>query len=146
MNTFAPPKVVVDSNLLISLLNFADAGHAEAALLSEVLSARHYELLAPVVYLWEMDAHFRHPVKNGGHVQNKNVKLRVTTYNVTSDLYIRTWSEAMVAVKGADRIFVSLAKDHGIALITNDKQILRNASELGVEAISASDFVAKAQC
>jgi predicted nucleic acid-binding protein len=136
-------KVVIDSNLLIALLNLSDTGHALAEALAVALREGDYEIIAPVLYLWEFDAYLRHPEKAKKHVQNRSAKLRVTAYDVTSGLYSRTYNTAMVAIKGADRVFVSLAKDHSAPLITDDRQILRNAGALGVQAFSVAAFLAQ---
>ena len=143
MNSDTNPRVVVDSNLLISVLNAQDPTHAYAAQLATTLSNEGYELIAPVLYLWELDAYLRHPEKSKKHLQTQSAKFRITTYDITSGLYTRTYDPNMAAIKDADRVFVSLAKDQGVPLITNDRQILKHAAKLGVQAVSVTGFLAK---
>ena len=137
-------KVVLDSNILIAVLNQNDSDHAECVALIEKLNKEEWEVLAPVLYLWEQDAYLNHPVKSKAHVQNTAARFRVTTYDVTSGLYTRTYSTQPVSIKGADRVFVSLAKDHGVALVTNDGQVLKGAHLLGVKSMSVAEFLAGA--
>jgi predicted DNA-binding protein (UPF0278 family) len=48
----------------------------------------------------------------------------------------------MVNVSGADRVFVSLAKDENAPLVTNDARILKYAEQMGIRAIPVSEFLA----
>jgi predicted nucleic acid-binding protein len=137
-------KVVLDSNVLIAVLNQNDSTHAECLSLVEKLDNEDWEVLAPVLYLWEMHAYLRHPEKSKTHAQNVAATFKVTTYDVTSDLYYRTYSTQTVNITGADRVFVSLAKDHGVPLVTNDDKILKGAHLLGVKAMSVAGFLADA--
>jgi len=136
-------KVVLDSNVFIAVLNASDSRHGEACELIANLTTGRYEIVAPVLYMWETDAYLWHPDRPKTHSQNAGATFRVTAYDVTSGLYARTYSRAMTFIKGADRVFVSLAKDLTAPLVTNDSQILKHASSLGVEAISVSDFIAR---
>ena len=137
-------KVVLDSNVLIAVLNQNDSTHTECVSLVERLNQEGWEVLAPVLYLWEMDAYLRHPEKAKTHAQNVAAKFQLTTYDVTSGLYVRTYSTEPVNIGGADRVFVSLAKDHGAPLVTNDAKVLKGAHLLGVKAMSVADFLASA--
>ena len=137
-------KVVLDSNILIAALNKNDSMHAECCDLIEKLMREGWEVIAPVVHLWEMDAYRRHPEKSKTHVSNGTASFKVTTYDVTSGLYARTYSSQTANITGADRVFVSLAKDHGAPLVTNDGRILRDAHLLGAHAMSVADFLASA--
>ena len=143
MNSDTNSRVVVDSNLLIAVLNAQDPTHADSVELATALSDGGYELIAPVLYLWELDAYLRHPEKSKKHLQTHGAKFRISTHDITNGLYTRTYDTTMVAIKGADRVFVSLAKDQGVPLITNDRQILKHAATLGVQAVSVTDFLAK---
>lgn len=134
-------KVVLDTNVLISVLNLGDHNHESAEELVAKLNDDGYEIYAPVTYRWELDAYLRNPDKASAHRQNRGAKLKITSYDVTSALYLRTYSTEMAFVKGADRVFVSLAKDQGAPLITNDRQLLSNAAILGVRAVSVADFL-----
>lgn len=134
-------KIVLDSNVLISILNIDDANHPAAAELIARLNGGAHVIYAPVTYLWDMDAYLRHPDKSRTHRQSATADLKITTCDVTSGLYARTYSREMAFIKGADRIFVSLAKDQGAPLVTNDKQLLGNAAKLGVQAVSVNDLL-----
>lgn len=134
-------KVVLDSNIIISVLNANDVLHVDAQRLVDLLNEGQYEILVPALHLWEMHAYHRHPDKMKSHKAHVEAQFKVTTYDVTSELFFRTLSDAMVCVKGPDRVFVSLARDHGVPLVTNDGQVLRNAADLGVRALSIADFL-----
>jgi predicted nucleic acid-binding protein len=136
-------KVVLDTNVLISILNMDDSSHEGAEELVGKLSDDGYEIYAPVTYLWEIDAYFGHADKASVHRQNKAAKFKIISCDVTSALYVRTYSTAMASIKGADRVFVSLAKDQGAPLITNDRQLLRHAATLDVRAVSVADFLSR---
>lgn len=133
--------VVLDSSVLISVLNTNDRNHPGAEALIRKLSTKDYEIYAPVTYLWDMEAYMRHPDKAQTHSQNTDTAFKVITCDVTSDLFWRTRSSEMAFIKGPDRVFVSLARDQAAPLITNDKQILANADKLGVRAASVEDFL-----
>ena len=47
----------------------------------------------------------------------------------------------MASVKGADRVFISLAIEHNAPLITNDKQIHRYKYVFEIEAFTYQEFV-----
>lgn len=137
-------KVVLDSNILIAVLNKNDSTHIECLKIIEKLNNENWEVLAPVLYLWEMDAYLRHPEKSKTHVQNVAATFKITTYDVTSGLYTRTYSGQAVNITGADRVFVSLAKDQSAPLVTNDAKILKGAHLLGIKAMSVADFLSGA--
>ena len=136
-------KFVLDSNILISALNLNDVFNEEAAAVAEVSNRNNFEVIAPVLHLWELEAYLRHTVKSTTHVPNSDLKLKVTTYDVTSGLFTRTYKSDLACVKGADRVFVSLAMDHDCPLVTNDEQIHKYADIFGIKTIYASDFVAE---
>jgi predicted nucleic acid-binding protein len=136
-------KVVLDTNVLISVLNMDDANHQSAEELVAKLSNGDYEIYAPVTYLWELDAYVRHPDKASAHRHSRGAEFKITTCDVTNGLYVRTYCTEMAFIKGADRVFVSLARDQGAPLITNDRQLLNNAATLGVRALSVADFLSQ---
>jgi len=109
--------------------------------LIQKLSAGAYEIVAPVTQLWEIAAYFNHPEKRKSHQSNPTSSFTVKHQDVTQELFVSTYSDAITAVRGPDRIFVSLAKHLGVPLITNDAQILKNAVLLGVRALRPQEFV-----
>jgi len=135
-------KVVLDSNIFIAATNCNDVNAASCEALINKLNVGAYEIVAPAIQLWEIAAYFNHPERRKSHQSNQESSFTVRHHDVTQDLFIETYSAAIVAVKGADRVFVSLAKHLDIPLITNDAQILKNAELLGVRAIRPEDFVA----
>ncbi|MBW8893952.1 MAG: hypothetical protein JF617_18305, partial [Burkholderiales bacterium] len=115
--------------------------HDSSRALADFLYQNQWEILAPVLHLWEVHAYQRHPNKAKSHRTDSDAKLKITTVDVTTGLFLRTYSDAMVHVRGADRVFVSLAKDERAPLVTNDKQMLQNAAHLGVRALSVEAFL-----
>ncbi len=134
-------KIVLDSNILIAATNTADANVTECEDLIQKLNAGAYEIVAPVTQLWEIAAYCNHPEKRKSHHTNASSVFTVLHHDVTQELFASTYSDAITAVRGPDRIFVSLAKHLDVMLITNDGQILKNAVLLGVKAMRPYDFV-----
>lgn len=134
-------KYVLDSNILISAMNINDVHNEEASTVIDIINKNRFEILAPVLYLWEMEAYLRHSIRSEGHKQNTNIKFKVTTLDVTSDLFSRTYKSDLACIKGADRVFVSVAIDQKCPLITNDKQIHKYSDIFGIESIYTSEFV-----
>ena len=134
--------IVLDSNILIAATNTDDSNAAACTDLVRKLKAEAYEIVAPATQLWEIAAYFNHPEKRKTHKNNMESSFTVRYHAVTQELFLSTYSEAITAIRGPDRIFVSLAKHLGVALITNDAQILKNASLLGVRALRPQEFTA----
>lgn len=135
-------EIVLDSCTLIAATNLNDPNHVASLALIGRLKADGYKIIAPVTQLWDVAAYNNHPEKSKKHVPDLDAAFAVEHHDVTHNLFIDTYSPAMTAIKGPDRIFVSLAKAKGLPLITDDGQILKNAKVLGVRAISVEDFVA----
>lgn len=135
-------KIVLDSNILIAATNTADANATECEDLIRKLNEEGYEIVAPVIQLWEIAAYMNHSEKRKSHQPNLSSSFTVRHHDVTQELFLSTYSDAITAVRGPDRVFVSLAKHLGVPLITNDAQILKNALLLGVQAICTREFVA----
>ena len=135
-------EIVLDSCTLIAATNLNDPNHAASSALIGRLKADGYKIIAPVTQLWDVAAYNSHPEKSKKHAPNLEVAFAIEHHDVTHNLFIGTYSPAMTAITGPDRIFVSLAKAKGLPLVTDDGQILKNAGNLGVRAISVADFVA----
>ncbi|MCO7636655.1 PIN domain-containing protein [Kerstersia gyiorum] len=134
-------KIVIDTNILISLLNKNDCSHNDVAILMEHIKNNSCEILSPSLFLWEFYAYNQHPEKIKNHNQDPEVQLKITYIDVTMELFSQTFVECSVNISGADRVFISVAKAHEAPLITNDKRILDNAKKLGVRAVSPIDFI-----
>lgn len=135
-------EIVLDSCALIAATNLNDPNHAASSALISRLKADGYKIIAPVTQLWDVAAYSNHPEKSKRHAPDLDAAFVVEHHDVTHNLFISTYSSAMTAIKGPDCIFVSLAKAKGLTLVTDDGQILKNAANLGVRAISVSEFVA----
>lgn len=133
--------VIVDSNIPIAATNTNDPHSEECSALLKKLSADGYKVVAPVTQLWDLVAYNQHPEKSKGHAQNMDLAFIIEHHDVTHELFTTTYTEAMTAIKGPDRVFVSLAKHLGLPLLTNDAQVLKNSAALGVKAISAAEFL-----
>ena len=133
-------KIVLDSNVLISVTNTNDSKSESCIALIEKLNSERYEIIAPVTQLWEVAAYLNHPEARKTHQMNQTASFTVKFHDVTLELFASTYSDTVTAISGADRIFVSLAKHLNVPVITNDKQILKNASLLGVRALRPEDF------
>ena len=134
-------KIVLDSNILIAGTNAADANAVECDDLIRKLNEGAYEIVAPVTQLWEIAAYWNHPEKRKSHVGNSLSSFTMRHHDVTQELFLSTYSDAITAIRGPDRVFVSLAKYLGVPLITNDAQILKNATLLGVRAMCPGEFM-----
>jgi len=137
-------KIVLDSNILIAATNTADPNAAECDDLINKLNQGAYEIVAPVSQLWEIAAYVNHPEKRKSHQGNLSSAFTVRHHDVTQELFVNTYTDVITAIRGPDRIFVSLAKHLGVPLITNDAQILKNAALLGVNAMRPHEFVSSA--
>lgn len=137
-------QIVIDTNILIAALNIDDCRHAEVKQLVNLLRQGSYEILAPALVLWEFYAYNDHPEKSRIHNQDVDIAIQFTSIPVTQELFANTYTRALVGVTGADRVFISVAKEFNVPIITNDKTILNKASQLGVQAISASNFIHQA--
>ncbi len=133
--------VVVDSNIPIAATNTNDPHSEECSALLKKLSAEGYRVVAPVTQLWELVAYNQHPERSKVHARNMDLAFAIEHHDVTHELFTATYTEAMIAIKGPDRVFVSLAKHLGLPLLTNDAQVLKNSVALGVKAISAAEFL-----
>ena len=134
-------KIVLDSNILIAATNTADSNATECDDLIRKLNEGAYEIVAPVTQLWEIAAYFNHPEKRRTHQGNLSSEFTVRHHDVTQELFLSTYTDSITAVRGPDRVFVSLAKHLGVPLITNDGQILKNAALLGVNVMRPHEFV-----
>ena len=135
-------EIVLDSCTLIAATNLNDPNHGSSAALINRLADDGYTIIAPVTQLWDIAAYSHHPEKSKTHAPYLNASFSVQHHDVTHNLFVGTHSPAMTAIKGPDRVFVSLAKARGLPLITADGQILKNAHLLGVRTISVEEFVA----
>jgi len=136
-------RFVLDSNILISALNLNDAFNKESCAILKHLKEINAEIIAPVLQLWELDAYVTHIERAKSHKQNSNIEVKITHYDITSGLYARTYCTEMACVKGADRVFVSLAMEHNVPLITNDTQIHRYSDVFKIKAVSVDEFLRK---
>lgn len=135
-------EIVLDSCTLIAATNLNDPNHAASSALIGRLKADGYKIIAPVSQLWDVAAYNNNPEKSKKHAPDLEAAIAVEHHDVTHNLFVTTYTPAMTAIKGPDRIFVSLARAKGLPLITDDKQVLKNAGNLGVRAISVANFVA----
>lgn len=133
--------VIIDSNIPIAATNTNDSHSEECSALLKKLASDGYKVVAPVTQLWDFVAYNQHPEKSKSHAQNMDLGFIIEHHDVTHELFTSTYTEAMTAIKGPDRVFVSLAKHLGLPLITNDAQILKNSPALGVKAISVAEFM-----
>ena len=91
-------RAVLDSNVLISILNRSDKLHARSRLLMELLQETQCEVLAPTLILWETQAYRNHPEKAKSHTTAPDVSIKLTVIDVTSGLYTRTYSDMQVTI------------------------------------------------
>ncbi len=137
-------NVVLDSNVLISAIDGSHLDSNECVALLRAIEQKGINLSAPVTQLWELMAFLHHPERSKAFGINVALgSLDITYIDVTHALFASTQVSAMTAIKGPDRVFVSLAKSLSCPLVTNDGQVLKNAANLGVEALSVPGAIAR---
>lgn len=137
-------KLVVDSCILISRIGLLDSWHSEAVEFFAEVSRRRDETYFSVTTYWDLAAAVCHPGEGIGPAKGSldpNIGQFIRFLHVTAALQDQDLDHQWVAVKGADRVILAVARYNKMPLVTRDRGVLKHAHAFGVTAMSPRDYL-----
>jgi predicted nucleic acid-binding protein len=136
-------KIIIDTSVVISAIKSDEKFHNQSLEFLEQVREYGDEIWTPMTQLWEIGSALDHPGKTlQGTKFHKFEELNMQFVTVDQGLFQRTWKpDLRVAVKAADRVFLSCALDKGAELISWDDNLVRNAGAFGVNAQTPETYL-----
>ncbi|MBL9178536.1 MAG: PIN domain-containing protein [Verrucomicrobiaceae bacterium] len=140
-------KVVIDTCVLLDIIDENRPRHAGAAKLWDYIRGAGVTVRTPMHALFEISARLKNPdyrlTMKMSKALTKSSPLHLDFVPIDESFFQNYYSTDLPYIKGGDLIFLALAHKENLPLITEDGDLRKKSSSIGVAVYSIDEFLAK---
>ena len=139
-------KLVIDTCVLLDILDEARTRHASAAKLRDYVRSGGVTVRAPMHALFEISAQLKNPDYRRTLKMTKALTdispLRLDFVPIDEAFFENYYTSELPYLKGGDLIFLALAHKEKLPLITEDGALRKKSASIGIQVYSIDEFLA----
>ena len=135
--------VVMDTNIMVSIVISKEPNHKNAKALETKLKSEGLQIVVPMTAVFETICVFKRKKMEKAFDLSKQIDLQFIPVNIDLAFLDTYYYNELPYTKSGDLFLMAISKRLNIPLITEDKQLLKAARSISINAFNILEYLEK---